>query len=95
MVKPTPGGGQARQADVVEGARPRTGAAVAGLVLGAFVLVEAVLLGLGLLVTRVLSHSAWLHRDEVAFEQDVVVHRTPWWNHITQLRHAPRGRPRP
>jgi undecaprenyl-diphosphatase len=54
------------------------------LVLGAFVLVEAVLLGLGLLVTRVLAHSS-LHRDEVVFEHDVVTHRTPWWNHVTSF----------
>ena len=52
--------------------------------LGAFVVVELVLLGLGLLVTRVLAHSA-LHRDEIGFEHDVVVHRTPWWNHVTSF----------
>jgi membrane-associated phospholipid phosphatase len=69
---------------VVEGARPRTLPVLVALVLGAFVLVEAVLLGLGLLVTRVLAHSA-LHRDEVAFEHDVVTHRTPWWNHVTSF----------
>jgi membrane-associated phospholipid phosphatase len=69
---------------VVAGARPRTGVAVGGSILGAFVLVEAVLLGLGLLVTRVLVHSS-LHRDELAFEHDVVTHRTPWWNHVTSF----------
>jgi undecaprenyl-diphosphatase len=67
---------------VVAGARPQTGAAVIGLVVVAFVAVEALLLGLGLLVTRVLAHSA-LHRDEIAFEQDVVASRTPWWNDVT------------
>jgi undecaprenyl-diphosphatase len=67
---------------VVEGARPRTAAAVVALALGAFVLVEAVLLGLGLLVTRVLAHS-WVHRDELAFEQDVLAHRTALWNTVT------------
>ena len=67
---------------VVEGARPRTGGAVAGLVLAAFVAVEAVILGLGWLVTHVLAHS-WVHRDELAFEQDVVSHRTPFWNSVT------------
>lgn len=71
-----------RGAGVVEGARPRTGVAVAGLVLGAFVLVEAVILGLGWLLTHVLAHS-WVHRDELAFEQDVVTHRTPFWNTVT------------
>lgn len=50
--------------------------------LGAFVLVEALLLGLGLLVTRALGHS-WLHRDEVAFEHDVATHRDSLWNSIT------------
>ena len=69
---------------MVAGARPRTGAAVVGLVLAAFVAVEAVLLGLGLLVTRVLAHSS-LHRDEVAFEGAVVAHRTPWWDHVTSF----------
>ncbi len=67
---------------MVAGARPRTDAAVVGLVLAAFVAVEAVLLGLGLLVTRVLAHSS-LHREEVAFERSVVAHRTPWWDHVT------------
>jgi undecaprenyl-diphosphatase len=71
-------------AGVVAGARPRTATAVVGLVLGAFVAVELVLLGLGLLVTRVLAHS-WLHRDEVAFERDIVPHRTPWWDHVTSF----------
>jgi undecaprenyl-diphosphatase len=68
----------------VAGARPRTGVAVAGLVLGAFVLVEGVLLALGWLVTRVLAHS-WVHRDELTFERDVVTHRTPFWNSVTSF----------
>ena len=67
---------------VVTGARPRSLPALAGLVLSTFVLVEAFLLGLGLLVTRVFAHGA-LHRDELAFERDVVAHRTPLWNQIT------------
>ena len=66
------------------GARPKTGVAVVAQVLGAFVLVEAVLLGLGLLVTRVLMYSA-LHRDEIAFEGDVLTHRTPFWNAVTSF----------
>jgi undecaprenyl-diphosphatase len=69
---------------VVAGARPRTGAVVVGLVLAAFVLVEGVILALGLLVTRVLAHG-WVHREEVAFEQDVVTHRTPFWNSVTSF----------
>ena len=67
---------------IVTGARPRTLPALIGLVLAAFVLVEAILLGLGLLVTRVLVGTG-LHRDELAFERDVVAHRTPLWNQIT------------
>src|SRR5690349_21537472 len=67
---------------VVEGAWPRSWVAVVGLVLGAFVLVEAVILGLGWLVTHVLAHS-WVHRDELAFEHDVVSHRTAFWNSVT------------
>ena len=67
---------------VVEGARPRTGLALVGLVLAAFLVVQAVLLGLGLLVTRVLAHD-WVHRDELAFERAVATHRTPFWNTVT------------
>lgn len=76
-------GGRQRVVDpVVEGARPGTGAALVGLVVLAFVAVEALLLGLGLLITRVLAHSS-LHREEIAFEHTVVAHRTPLWNQIT------------
>jgi undecaprenyl-diphosphatase len=75
---------RARGPAVVDGARPKTGAAVVGLVLLAFVAVEALLLGLGLLVTRVLAHSS-LHGEEAAFEQEVAAHRTPWWNHVTSF----------
>jgi membrane-associated phospholipid phosphatase len=77
----TSGGGQR---GVVAGTRVGSLPVLVALVLGAFALVEAVLLGLGLLVTRVLAHCA-LHRDEVVFEHDVVAHRTPWWNHITSF----------
>jgi membrane-associated phospholipid phosphatase len=73
-----------RTAGVVAGARPRTGVAVVGLVLAAFVAVEGVILALGWLVTRVLARSA-LHREELAFEQDVVTHRTPFWNSVTSF----------
>ena len=69
---------------VVAGARPRTLPSLVGLVLAAFVLVEALLLGLGLLVTRVLAHGS-LHRQELAFERSVVTHRTPFWDHVTSL----------
>jgi membrane-associated phospholipid phosphatase len=69
---------------VIEGARPRTLPALVGLVVGALVLVEALLLALGLLVTRVLAHTA-VHREEVAFEHGVVAHRTPLWNEVTRF----------
>jgi membrane-associated phospholipid phosphatase len=67
---------------VVAGARRHSLPALAGLVLGAFVLVELFLLGLGLLVTRVFAHGP-LHRDELDFERAVATHRTPVWNQIT------------
>ena len=67
---------------VVAGARTGSAVALAGLVLGTFVLVEGFLIGLGLLVTRVLSHGP-LHRGELAFERDVARHREPVWNQIT------------
>jgi membrane-associated phospholipid phosphatase len=73
-----------RTAGVVGGARPRTLLGLIGAVVTAFLLVEALLLGLGLLVTRVLAHG-WVHREEVAFERSVLTHRTPWWNHVTSL----------
>ena len=70
--------------EVVEGARPRSGAAVVGLVVGAFVAVELVILALGWLVTHVLAHG-WLHREELVFEQDVVTYRTSFWNSVTSF----------
>jgi membrane-associated phospholipid phosphatase len=79
-VRTTAGG--VRASSVVVGARPRTLSGLIGAVVMAFVVVEAVLLALGLLVTRVLAHTA-LHRDEVAFEQDVLDHRTAFWNQVT------------
>lgn len=72
------------QRGVVEGARPRSLVVLIALVVGAFVLVESVLLGLGILVARVLAHSS-LHRVEVGFEQDVATDRTPWLNHLTSF----------
>jgi undecaprenyl-diphosphatase len=72
------------RSDVVEGARPRTGVALVGLVSATFLLVEAVILGLGWLVTHVLAHDR-VHRDELAFERDVVTHRTPFWNTVTSV----------
>jgi membrane-associated phospholipid phosphatase len=67
----------------VAGARLSTRRSLIGAVLGAFLVVEALLLGLGLLITRVLAHSR-LHADEVSFEDAVVTHRTPLWNDLTR-----------
>jgi hypothetical protein len=67
---------------VLAGSRGRTLPRLVGLVLGAFVLVEGVLLALGLLVTRVLVHGS-LHREELDFERAVVAHRTPLWNEVS------------
>src|SRR3954469_20636408 len=67
---------------VVAGSRPRTVPRLIGLVLGAFLLVEALLLGLGLLITRGLDHST-LSREEVGFERTLEGERTPFWNQVT------------
>ncbi len=53
-----------------------------GLVLAALLVVEALLLGLGLLVTRVLDDGP-LHREETAFERALVQQRTPLWDQVT------------
>jgi membrane-associated phospholipid phosphatase len=74
---PRPGPG------VVAGSRPRRLALVAAQLVAAFVLVELVLLGLGLLVTRVLAHSS-VHRAEEAFETDLLTHRTPLLDQVSR-----------
>lgn len=83
----TAGGAPGRSRDpgpgVVGGARPRTLASLVGLVLAAFAVVEGLLLGSGLLVTRVLAHGV-VHREESAFERQVLVHRTPLLDHLTR-----------
>jgi undecaprenyl-diphosphatase len=68
---------------VLAGARVQRVPALIGAVLAAFVLVEALLLGLGLLITRVLDRSALQHQ-EVAFEHEVLTYRTPLWNGLTR-----------
>ena len=68
---------------IVGGARPDSLPRLIGLVVAAFVVVEAALLGLGLLVTRVLEHGS-LHREEVAFERTVLEVRTPIWDDATR-----------
>jgi undecaprenyl-diphosphatase len=67
---------------VLAGARVRRLPRLIGLIAGAFLLVEAVLLGLGLLVTRGLDDSA-VAAEELAFERTLVAGRTPFWNEVT------------
>jgi membrane-associated phospholipid phosphatase len=71
-----------RKSGVLAGARTQRLTRLVGLVLTAFVLVEALLLGLGLLVTRVLQRSA-LSRQELAFERALVEQRTPLWDQVS------------
>jgi membrane-associated phospholipid phosphatase len=67
---------------VLAGARTQRLARLLGLLLAAFAFVEALLLGLGLLVTRGLDHSL-LPREELDFERTVEAHRTPLWDQLT------------
>jgi undecaprenyl-diphosphatase len=66
----------------VDGARTKRLTRLIALVLAAFVVVEGLLLGLGLLVTRVLVHTS-LSRQELAFERTLVAERTPLWDQVT------------
>jgi membrane-associated phospholipid phosphatase len=68
---------------VLAGARPSTVPALVGALVGAFLLVEAFLLGLGLLITRVLDDSP-VEREEVAVENAVLARRTPTWDTVTR-----------
>jgi hypothetical protein len=70
------------RAGVLAGARSHRLGRLVVLVLAAFVLVEALLLGLGLLVTRVLTGSA-IAREELAFERALEGQRTPLWDDVT------------
>ena len=67
---------------VVAGARIRRLPRLIALVLAAFVAVEALLIGMGLLITRGLDHTD-LHAEEVELERAVLETRTPTWNGIT------------
>jgi undecaprenyl-diphosphatase len=77
-----PAGMKRRRTGVVEGARTRRLPRLIVLVLTAFVAVEALLLAMGLLVTRALDDTG-LHQEEVEFERAVLGIRTPTWNGIT------------
>ena len=60
--------GAGRRTGVLAGARVRRLPRLIGLILGAFLLVEAVLLGLGLLITRGLDDGP-VAAEEIAFER--------------------------
>jgi membrane-associated phospholipid phosphatase len=75
-------GGHRSRIGVLAGARQHTLPRLIGLVLAAFVAVEALLLGLGLLVTRALDDSA-LNREELDFERTLEAQRTPFWDQMT------------
>lgn len=80
MTQPRTGG--RGEPGVLPGSRVRTLRRLVVLVLGAFVLVLALLVGLGLLVTRVLVGTS-LHRQETEFTRTVVELRTPLWDQVT------------
>lgn len=71
-----------RGTGVRAGAHRQRLARLIGLVLAAFLLVEGLLLGMGLLITRVLEHST-LAQQEIAFARAVVQERTPLWDQVT------------
>jgi membrane-associated phospholipid phosphatase len=81
--RPSAADAPAEQRDgVVAGARARGLPRLVALVLTAFVAVEALLVGLGLLVTRVLDGTG-LHREEVELVRAVPAARTPAWDVVT------------
>jgi membrane-associated phospholipid phosphatase len=82
-----PEGRPPRTTSVPAGGRTHRLARLIGLVLAAFVLVEGLLLGLGLLVTRVLDDSS-LPRQEIEFEQTIVTERTPLFDQVTRYGSA-------
>jgi membrane-associated phospholipid phosphatase len=77
-----PTGERSAATGVVAGARTRRLPRLVALVLAAFVAVEVLLLGLGLLLTRALD-STGLHEEETRFEHAVLETRTPTLNGIT------------
>jgi hypothetical protein len=79
-----PGSGARKRTGVLAGSRSRTLLRLIAHVLAAFVLVEGLLLGLGLLVTRVLDDTS-LPRQELAVARALVEQRTPLWDQVTRL----------
>ena len=74
--------GAGRRTGVLAGARMRRLPRLIGLIVGAFLLVEAMLLGLGLLVTRGLDDGP-VAAEELALERTLAAGRTPFWNEVT------------
>ena len=64
-------------------ARLRSVPALVGAIVAAFLAVEALLLGLGWLITRALDDSP-VHREELDFENAVLAHRTPLWDTVSR-----------
>jgi membrane-associated phospholipid phosphatase len=79
-----PGSGARKRTGVLAGSRSRTLLRLIAHVLAAFVLVEGLLLGLGLLVIRVLDDTS-LPRQELAVARALVEQRTPLWDQVTRL----------
>ncbi len=71
-----------RSTGVRSGARTQRLPHLVALVLLAFAVVEGLLIGMGLLVTRALDDTG-LHAEEVELERAVLDLRTPTWNGIT------------
>jgi undecaprenyl-diphosphatase len=77
-----PTGKTIHRTGVVAGARIRKLPRLVAAVLAAFAVVEALLIGLGLLVTRALDDTD-LHAEELELERAVLETRTPTWNGVT------------
>ena len=69
---------------VVEGSRPRRLSRLVAVLLLAFVLVEALLIGMGLLITRVLDDTG-LHEAEAEVENAILEARDPTWDDVTTV----------
>src|SRR5688500_3716479 len=68
---------------VLAGSRtPRRLPRLVGLLVLAFALVEGLLIGMGLLVTRALDDTG-LHQEELELQEEILEARTPTWNGIT------------
>ena len=77
-----PSGKANRPSGVLAGSRVRRLPRLIALVLAAFVAVEALLLGMGLTVTRALDDTE-LHAEELELTRAVLETRTPTWDGIT------------